>query len=113
MADGPEAPHDHLFQGDDEGDELKHAKPKLYHIRASFICATYVGIGVYRFFTDEQLYDPAWQERRNGKMRGLSFGAYWLGSAGCHSDICYRLDDVQVVFTFELFLAFISHLSQL
>ncbi|KAH7886408.1 hypothetical protein F5I97DRAFT_1809127 [Phlebopus sp. FC_14] len=39
---------------------------------------SYVVVGVYRLFTDESLYKPAWDKCRHGARRGLTVGLIWV-----------------------------------
>lgn len=39
---------------------------------------TYVVVGVYRLFTDKNLYIPAWRKCQHGLMRGASISLIWV-----------------------------------
>ena len=39
---------------------------------------SYVVVGVYRLYTDESLYKPAWDKCKHGAQRGLVVGFVWV-----------------------------------
>ena len=40
---------------------------------------SYVLVGVYRLFTDKNLYGPAWKKCQHGFVRGATVGLGWVG----------------------------------
>jgi hypothetical protein len=42
---------------------------------------SYVVVGVYRLFTDKNLYTPVWEKCKQGTQRGLMVGLVWV--SGC------------------------------
>ncbi len=71
---GPEA-QDALF----DKSSLQHVPPTLAHatMRLEF-SPSYVLVGVYRLFTDKNLYKPAWDKCRHAARRGAIVGAIWV-----------------------------------
>lgn len=53
-------------------DTLKRANARLQ------FPPTYVVVGVYRLFTDKNLYVPAWKKCKHGFVRGLGIGLAWV-----------------------------------
>lgn len=41
----------------------------------------YVVVGVYRLFTDKNLYVPVWQKCKHGAVRGAVVGLAWVSRA--------------------------------
>jgi hypothetical protein len=76
----PEA-QDALFQKDTA--ERPSLPPNLTRaaLRLEFP-PSYVLVGVYRFFTDKNLYGPAWDKCKHGTRRGAIVGTIWA---------CFRL----------------------
>lgn len=80
MGDGAEA-QNALF----DNPSAKNVPPGL--TRATFrleFPPSYILVGVYRLFTDKNLYKPAWDKCRHAARRGAIFGAIWACSATLH-----------------------------
>jgi len=58
---------------------LQHFPPTLARatMRLEFP-PSYVLVGVYRLFTDKNLYKPAWDKCRHATRRGAIVGAIWV-----------------------------------
>jgi hypothetical protein len=83
VASGPEA-QDALFESDPSKtpphrDKLENVPSDLKRatLRLQFT-PTYVIVGVYRLFTDETLYVPAWKKCKHATVRGAVVGAVWV-----------------------------------
>lgn len=40
---------------------------------------SYALVGVYRLFTDKNLFKPAWEKCQHGTVRGAAVGFVWVG----------------------------------
>jgi hypothetical protein len=71
----PEA-QDALFEKKDS--EVEHLPPNLARaaLRLGF-SPSYVLVGVYRLFTDKNLYGPAWDKCKHATRRGAIVGGIW------------------------------------
>lgn len=102
-AQGPDA-QEALFAGE----SAHHHVPqqlKRATIRLEFP-PSYVLVGVYRLFTDKNLYIPAWDKCRHGTRRGAIVGAIWVsGSANEYSPILmneWEIDSIDFFDTAQL-----------
>jgi len=92
IAGGPEA-QDALFEPDPSQPTL-HAH-NLQNVPSNIARATlrlqftptYVIVGVYRLFTDENLYMPAWKKCKHATVRGAIVGAVWVRCRDLRSTI--------------------------
>jgi hypothetical protein len=85
VASGPEA-QDALFEPDPSqthphGGKLENVPSNLKRatLRLQFT-PMYVIVGVYRLFTDESLYVPAWKKCKHATVRGTIVGIAWVRS---------------------------------
>jgi hypothetical protein len=83
IASGPEA-QDALFEPDPSqtpphGHKYENIPSNLKRatLRLQFP-PTYVIVGVYRLFTDETLYVPAWKKCKHATVRGAVVGIVWV-----------------------------------
>jgi len=60
-----------IIRDDDLPDHLKRSSHRLQYP------PSYVLVGVYRLFTDKNLYIPAWKKCQHGTVRGLAVGLVW------------------------------------
>lgn len=83
IASGPEA-QNALFEPDlsqpiPHNNKLENVPPSLQraNLRLHFT-PTYAIVGVYRLFTDEKLYVPAWEKCKHATVRGVVVGVLWV-----------------------------------
>ena len=79
IASGPEA-QDALFKSvPSHRDKLENIPSNLKRATLHLqFPPTYVIIGMYRLFTDETLYVPAWKKCKHATVRGAVVGTSWV-----------------------------------
>ena len=69
--------------GDYTSDPPPYMEHVPQHLKASTtrlqFTPSYVLVGVYRLFTDRNLYIPAWKKCQHGFVRGATVGLGWVG----------------------------------
>jgi hypothetical protein len=87
ISSGPEA-QDALFEPD-PSEVYQH--PSKFPIVPSYLARatlrlqftpTYVIVGVYRLFTDKNLFVPAWKKCKHATIRGAVVGTIWVCRRG-------------------------------
>lgn len=65
-------------------DDLRRAASRLQ------FSPTYVVVGVYRLFTDKNLFVPAWEKCQHGLVRGASIALVWVSLDTCFPSLICR-----------------------